>query len=170
MTSSETNRLTYARRSVHASSRARCALVTICLCLQAGGAFAASGSLDADIGAESAKAVEAQMGIYDDAELTEYVTDVGTRLVGVLADERFTFQFFVVDDPSPNAFALPGGFVYVTRGLLPLLQTEDELAGVHMLRRALATREGPDTMRLLIERIGKFPTNADFLKSLKNAV
>ena len=55
---------------------------------------------------------------------------VDLRGFRALADERFTFRFFLVDDPSPNAFALPGGYVYVTRGLLPLLQTEDELAGV----------------------------------------
>ena len=44
----------------------------------------------------------------------------------------------------------------------------DELEGVFMLRRALATREGPDTMRLLVERIGKFASNRDFLRSLKS--
>jgi transcription termination factor Rho len=46
----------------------------------------------------------------------------------------------------------------------------DELEGVHLLRRALASREGPDTMRLLIERISRFPSNAEFLRSLKAAV
>lgn len=107
-------------------------LAVVCLCSPLIG-FAAqttSGHLDEEIGAESAVAVATQMGIYDDPALTEYVTAVGERLVDVLQDDRFTFRFFVVDDPSPNAFALPGGFVFVTRGLLPLLQTEDELAGV----------------------------------------
>jgi predicted Zn-dependent protease len=104
----------------------------VCLCsAQTGFAAAASGGhLDEEIGAEAAVTVAAQMGFYDDPAISEYVTGVGERLVGVLQDTRFTFRFFVVDDASPNAFALPGGFVFVTRGLLPLLQTEDELAGV----------------------------------------
>ncbi|MDJ0840951.1 MAG: M48 family metalloprotease, partial [Acidobacteriota bacterium] len=47
-----------------------------------------------------------------------------------LDNPRFNFQFQVVDDPTPNAFALPGGYVYVTRGLLTLVVSEDELACV----------------------------------------
>ena len=104
-------------------------IVVACLLFQATTSFA-SGNMDAEYGAESAGLVEAQMGIYLDPESTEYVRAVGNRLVNVLRDDRFTFQFHVVDDSSPNAFALPGGYVYVTRGLLALLQTEDELAGV----------------------------------------
>ncbi|MGI9342959.1 MAG: M48 family metalloprotease [Gammaproteobacteria bacterium] len=100
------------------------------LFLQGSAAVAASGNLDGEIGAEGARAVAAQMGFYDEPRLTDYVTTVGNRLVAALNDDRFTFRFFVADDPSPNAFALPGGYVFVTRGLLPLLQTEDELAGV----------------------------------------
>ena len=105
-------------------------IAAVCLGFQLQPAFAASGNLDVEIGTEGAIAVAAQMGIYEDPVLTDYVTAVGERLIQALADERFTFRFFVVDDQSPNAFALPGGFVFVTRGLLPLLQTEDELAGV----------------------------------------
>ena len=131
------------------------------LCLQATPALAATGNLDAEIGAESALAVEAQMGLYNEPELLEYVTDVGNRLIDALKDERFTFRFFVVDDASPNAFALPGGFVYVTRGLLPLLQTEDELAGVmaheiiHVVERHGVKRSRRGLLGGLLEAPGR---------------
>ncbi len=131
------------------------------LCLQATSVFAATGNLDAEIGAEAARAVEAQMGLYDEPKLSEYVTAVGNRLTETLADDRFTFRFFVVDDASPNAFALPGGFVYVTRGLLPLLQTEDELAGVmaheiiHVVERHGVKRSRRGLLGGLLEAPGR---------------
>jgi predicted Zn-dependent protease len=92
--------------------------------------YAQSIELDKQIGAENAELVKVQMGIYDLHELTRYVRKVGDRLVANLEDPQFQFQFNVVDDPIPNAFALPGGYVYVTRGVLSLIITEDELACV----------------------------------------
>jgi predicted Zn-dependent protease len=86
--------------------------------------------LDKKIGAENAEIVEAYMGIYPLKELSQYVEDIGNRLVAQLEDPKFEFQFKVVDDPIPNAFALPGGYVYVTRGILSLVTSEDELAGI----------------------------------------
>ena len=86
--------------------------------------------LDKQLGAENAKMVSEQMGIYQDEVLTQFVRNVGNRLVSQLENPQFEFQFHVVDDPTPNAFALPGGYVYVTRGILSLITTEDELAGV----------------------------------------
>ncbi len=93
-------------------------------------ANAQSIELDKRLGAENAQMVQEQMGIYNHAALTEYVRKVGNRLVKQLDNNPFEFRFEVVDDPTPNAFALPGGYVYVTRGILSLITTEDELAGV----------------------------------------
>ncbi len=89
-------------------------------------------SLDVDrkLGAQNARLVEQQMGIYQNDSLTAYVKAVGERLVAGLQDNPFTFRFLIVDDEMPNAFALPGGYVYVTRGLLPLLNNENELATI----------------------------------------
>ena len=69
-------------------------------------------------------------GAYDDAPLQAYVEKVGERIhaVSELADIPFTFT--ILDTEVVNAFAIPGGFVYVTRGLLALLNDEAELAGV----------------------------------------
>ncbi|ORT50962.1 hypothetical protein ST37_06085 [Vibrio sp. qd031] len=85
---------------------------------------------DKEIGAKNAKVVEIQMGIYDLDSLQTYVSAVGYRLVSHLGEQPFKFEFHVIDDPMPNAFAIPGGYIYITRGLLMLMNTEDELAGV----------------------------------------
>ena len=92
--------------------------------------FAQNIELDKELGAENAKLVEAQMGLYDNKEMTKYIRSVGNRLLTSLENNPFEFQFHIADDPIPNAFALPGGYVYVTRGLLSIITTEDELACV----------------------------------------
>jgi predicted Zn-dependent protease len=66
----------------------------------------------------------------DDPELTEYINALGRRLVAAAPDARLDFQFFMMQDNSINAFAMPGGFVGVHTGLLLAAQTESELAAV----------------------------------------
>ena len=70
------------------------------------------------------------MGIYDDAALQQYVSDIGLRLARTSDRPNIPWHFAVVDQPAVNAFALPGGYIYITRGILPLLDNEAELAGV----------------------------------------
>jgi predicted Zn-dependent protease len=82
------------------------------------------------IGEGEAKKVEEQMGLVDDARLNGYLDALGQRLAKESPRQNITYQFHVVDMAEPNAFALPGGYVYVTRGLLVLVNNEDELAGV----------------------------------------
>ncbi|MCB1885415.1 MAG: M48 family metalloprotease [Geminicoccaceae bacterium] len=69
-------------------------------------------------------------GAYEDARLQAYVEKVGERIHGVSELAGVPFTFTVLDTEVVNAFAIPGGFVYVTRGLLALLNDEAELAGV----------------------------------------
>lgn len=92
--------------------------------------LAQSIELDKKLGAENAKIVETQIGLYQDKEMTEYIRSIGNRLVAKLEKNPFEFQFHIADDPMPNAFALPGGYIYVTKGILYLITTEDELACV----------------------------------------
>ena len=82
------------------------------------------------IGAEEAKKVEAQMGLLDDAQFLSYLDALGQRLAKESPRQDVTYQFHVADMAEPNAFAIPGGYVYVSRGLLALVNSEDELAGV----------------------------------------
>ncbi len=86
--------------------------------------------LDKKLGAENAEMVKIFFGLYQDEEMTNYVKEIGERLVAKLDKNPFEFQFHIADDPLPNAFALPGGYIYVTRGILSLAKTEDELACV----------------------------------------
>lgn len=82
------------------------------------------------IGEEEDKKVAQEMGLLDDAGLTAYLDALGQRLAKESPRQDVAYRFHVVDMSEPNAFALPGGYVYVTRGLLVLANTEDELAGV----------------------------------------
>jgi len=82
------------------------------------------------IGEEEAKKVEQEMGLLDDTALNSYADALGQRLAKESPRQDVPYQFHVVDMIEPNAFALPGGYVYVSRGLLALANTEDELAGV----------------------------------------
>ncbi|MCJ7487549.1 MAG: M48 family metalloprotease, partial [Candidatus Aminicenantes bacterium] len=69
-------------------------------------------------------------GQYPDAALAAYVADLGKKL-GALSDRpNVGYSFQVLDSPVVNAFAVPGGYVYLTRGILAYLNDEAELAGV----------------------------------------
>ena len=72
-----------------------------------------------------------QYGIYQDKELQLYVNRIGQKLVSKLSDRVFSSYYFrIVDSSDINAFALPGGYVYVTLGLMAMVNSEAELAGI----------------------------------------
>ena len=82
-----------------------------------------------DVAEEHQKLID-NIGIYDDPELDAYVRRVGERLLRDSDITKPNFSFTLLDSPDINAFALPGGLIYVNRGLLAYLDTEAELAGV----------------------------------------
>ncbi|MHB1224121.1 MAG: M48 family metalloprotease [Gemmatimonadaceae bacterium] len=82
------------------------------------------------MGRESARQVEQSLGLVEDDALQQYVQRVGAKLAGESERPELPWTFRVVDDPSPNAFALPGGFIFVTRGMMNLMVNEAELASV----------------------------------------
>ena len=84
----------------------------------------------ASTGQEMHQEMITQGAPYDDPELQAYVNRVGQRLVANSDEPNTTFTFTVIDSPDINAFAAPGGFIYINRGLLPYLKNEAELAGV----------------------------------------
>jgi predicted Zn-dependent protease len=84
----------------------------------------------AELGAEEATKIEQSMGLMGDAELARYVAAIGRKLAAGSDRPQGPWKFQIVDAPEPNAFALPGGYVYISRGLLVLINSEDELAGV----------------------------------------
>jgi predicted Zn-dependent protease len=82
------------------------------------------------MGRQADTAVIATIGLYPDAAWQSYIQQFGARLAATSERPNLPWTFRVVDDPAVNAFALPGGFVYVTRGLLAHLTNEAELASV----------------------------------------
>jgi predicted Zn-dependent protease len=102
---------------------------------------------DVRAGREGAGQVAAQIGVLDDPALKAYLNDIGRKLLRGVPNRGFDFEFSVVDQMEPNAFALPGGFIFVSRGLLLLANNEDQLACVmgheigHVVRRHAARQQ-----------------------------
>lgn len=103
-----------------------------------------------ELGATEEARLEETVGLSDHARSAAWVTAVGRR-VAQHAPPGVEYRFHVVDMEAPNAFALPGGPVYISRGLLALLNSEDELAGVlgheigHIVGRHAARRKAAAT-------------------------
>jgi len=112
------------------------------------------------IGAEQAAEVARTIGLVDDPRLGSYVQEVGRRLAARSPRGDVTYTFAVVDMAEPNAFALPGGEVFVSRGLLVLANSEDELAGAlgheigHVAARHAARRVTRAAPLALITALG----------------
>ena len=103
---------------------------------------------EARIGAEEHPKIVAEFGgTYDDPRIRSYVDALGARLAAVSDRKDVAYTFTVLDSPVVNAFALPGGYVYITRGLLAYATDEAELAGVlgheigHVVARHQAQRQ-----------------------------
>jgi predicted Zn-dependent protease len=107
------------------------------------------------IGQQSMLQIRASKQFLDDAEIDDYLNQLGYRLIENSAEPALGFEFFALDDYNINAFAMPGGFVGVNSGLLLTVQSESELAAVlsheiahvtqHHLARMLAGQQG-DTL------------------------
>jgi predicted Zn-dependent protease len=123
-------RARYETRSRTAAARRR----TRALATLLAAAIASTGCLtpsgEEKLGADAAKEVAATMGLAAESNLTRYVRSLCERLAEASARPEGPWSFQVADASEPNAFAIPGGHVYVTRGLLALVNSEDELAGV----------------------------------------
>ena len=82
------------------------------------------------MGKEYDPQVVATYGVYDDAEIAAYISDIGQRIATVSDRPGLAYEFKVLDSPVINAFAVPGGYVYFTRGILAYLNNEAEVVGV----------------------------------------
>ncbi len=89
-----------------------------------------SESQEVSTGRSEDQKVREQYGTYDDPVLQRYVNDIGQRLAKASHRSGLQYQFLVLDSPQVNAFALPGGYIYITRGILAYLNSEAELAAV----------------------------------------
>ena len=88
-------------------------------------------------------------------EVERYIDRIGRRILGATGPQSFDYRFFVVEDPQLNAFAVPGGSIYVYTGLIERAKTTDELAGVlgheitHVKGHHMARSSGPDAISIL---------------------
>ncbi len=74
--------------------------------------------------------IQAQFGVYDDAKLQNFITEKGKQMGKISHRPHLDYQFKVVDSPIVNAFAVPGGYIYFTRGIMAHFNNEAEFAGV----------------------------------------
>ena len=100
------------------------------LLLSASTAQALSEEKELEIGKQMHGQILARFGVYPDPGLQQYVNDIGQKLAAVSDRNHLEFSFYVLDDDVVNAMALPGGYIYITRGLLAHLSSEAELASV----------------------------------------
>ena len=83
-----------------------------------------------EMGRETAKSLEAQYGLYQDAAIQERVNRIGQRLAAVSGRTEIAYSFKVLNHNEVNALACPGGFIYVFKGLIDYMPSDTELAGV----------------------------------------
>ncbi|MEO5368253.1 MAG: M48 family metalloprotease, partial [Magnetococcus sp. WYHC-3] len=102
-----------------------------------------------EVGASEHQQIIEQFGLYKDPALQSYVNEIGHRVTQNTERPDVRYKFFIIDSPIVNAFALPGGYIYVSRGLLALANSEAELAAV------LAHETGHITGRHSAERYSR---------------
>jgi predicted Zn-dependent protease len=108
------------------------------------------------MGREADESITASLGLVDDPELQRYVEELGARMAAVSERPDLPWEFHVVDDPVVNAFALPGGFIYMTRGILAHFESEAELAGVlgHEIGHVTARHSVSQMSRQQLQQLG----------------
>jgi Zn-dependent protease with chaperone function len=81
-------------------------------------------------GQSFAQNIKAQSRMSDNDEQLKYINDIGQKLAKLMGRDEFEYEFNIIEDPTPNAFALPGGKIFFHTGILDLMDSEAELAGV----------------------------------------
>lgn len=87
-------------------------------------------SEEKELGRKLLQAIREHMQLVEDGEVLTYVQSVGNRIVKQMGTTQYEYRFFVVNEPVPNAFAIPGGYVFIYRGLVEILDNEGELASI----------------------------------------
>ncbi|MDH4196282.1 MAG: M48 family metalloprotease [Candidatus Aminicenantes bacterium] len=108
------------------------------------------------LGEQTDKEVRSEFGVYEDADFAAYLPKTGAILVPHTHRPKLPYHFAVLDSPVINAFAAPGGYIYVTRGLLALMNSEAELAAVlgHELGHVNARHSARSMSRQILVQAG----------------
>jgi WD40 repeat protein len=109
-----------------------------------------------DLGEVFAEHISFSLHVIEDEAVSGYLQQIGNRLIAQMPPTKIRFRFFLIDSPEANAFAIPGGRVYVTRKLITTLSSEDELAGVigHEMGHQLAHHGALDWSRVFHDDLG----------------
>lgn len=115
-----------------------------------------SESQEIEMGRQAAQEAEQSLGLVEDQALQSYVQQIGAALAAKSERPQLPWRFRVVDDPTPNAFALPGGFIYITRGMVTLMDSEAELASVlgHEIGHVTARHSVSQISRAQVAQLG----------------
>ncbi|HEX5724141.1 MAG TPA: M48 family metalloprotease [Longimicrobiaceae bacterium] len=109
-----------------------------------------------ELGRQASQEVAQQLGLVEDQALQQYVQRVGEELARESERPHLPWTFRVVEDPTPNAFALPGGFIFMTRGMMSLIDSEAELAAVlgHEIGHVTARHSVTQISRAQLAQLG----------------
>src|ERR687887_958475 len=118
----------WARASLSVGATMRRTVASVALVLAA--ACGVSTQQEVQMGQQYAQQINAQLPIVSDPEVNRYINVLGDSIAHLSDDRNLDWHFFVVDSKEVNAFAVPGGFVYVNRGLIERADKMDQLAGV----------------------------------------
>lgn len=115
-----------------------------------------SESQEIQMGQQYAQQVIRSMGVYDDKKVQDYVTRLGMTIATRSERPNLPWAFYVMDDPTVNAFALPGGSIFITRGILTHMNDEAELVGVlgHEIGHVTARHSVAQMTRQQIAQVG----------------
>ena len=123
-----------------------------------------SESREKEIGLEEHEKVLSSMPLFEDEKLLAYVREVGNKAAAVSHRPDLEYTFNIIDSPEINAFALPGGYVYVNRGLLTFMNSEAELAAVlaheigHITARHAVQQQARGRLAQTAATVGGFVT------------
>lgn len=115
-----------------------------------------SESQEIAMGREYAGQVSREMGVYSDSAVQRYVSSIGKELAVRTERPKLPWTFTVMDDPQVNAFALPGGYIFITRGIMTHMNSEAELATVvgHEIGHVTARHSVQQMTRQQLAQIG----------------
>jgi len=100
-----------------------------------------------EIGLKAAEFLIKKYGYYDNDKVNSYVTKVGLNIVSKVSKRKIDYTFYTLDSNEINSFALPGGFIFITKGTLSYISNEAELAGI--LSHEIAHIEKCDCLKTL---------------------
>ena len=112
-----------------------------------------------ELGEKIFQEVKKRWPLVQEPSANEYINGIGRRIIQSLGPQPFDYQFYIINSPDVNAFAVPGGKVFLNSGLILLVENEDELAGVtsheiaHVVARHIAKR-GEKTQKISLAALG----------------